>query len=224
MSFFVDWCLLIIFGIGCALISRLKPFYRKDGFLFYYLCAIVLVVFYTVSVGMFCELGWDRGVGDELMWGNDNQILGSMNELFFELLRGNTNSAWGSLASLSPFQEYYLNLTNWSVANGVAVPTSTEFIFSSGFEFIKSGSQGAFIELESTIYTIGYIQPIWLNFLFFRGVPFNNLEQLAVYHPVALFGGICLFATYPAFLYIGTQLGYLFFGRKPGDKGILYLL
>ncbi len=70
-----------------------------------------------------------------------------------------------------------------------------------------------------------WIKPIWLNtFPFSGGVPFNNLETLAKYHPMYLFGGICMLCCYPAFLYIGTQLGYLFFGRKPGDKGILYLL
>ncbi len=95
MSFFVDWWMLILFGIACALVSRLKPFYRKDGFLFYYLCAAVLVVFYVVSVGMLCEL-------DAI----DNPVLGSINESFFALIKGDTTSMWGSLASLSPWAQY----------------------------------------------------------------------------------------------------------------------
>jgi hypothetical protein len=50
MSFFLDPWLLVISGIVIALISRLRWFYRKDGFLFYYLCVIVLAAFYLFSV------------------------------------------------------------------------------------------------------------------------------------------------------------------------------
>ncbi len=214
MSLFLDWWMLIIFGIAIALVSRLKPFYRKDGFLFYYLCAIVLVIFYTVSVGMLCELGPE-----------DNAILGPMNDAFFALMKGDTASIWGSLASFSPFKLYYDNLITWSSTNLLPLPTSTEFMFSSGYEFIKCGAEGAFLKIGGAPIAINYIQPIWLNVFPFRwGVPFNNLEQLVKFHPMYLFGGICLIAAYPAFLYIGTQMGYLFFGRKPGDKGIIYLL
>lgn len=66
--------------------------------------------------------------------------------------------------------------------------------------------------------------PTWLNGYFGKGVPFNNLEELCIQHPVYLFGAILMFCCYPGFLYLGTQLGYLLFGRKPGDKGILGLL
>ncbi len=214
MSFFIDWWALIVAGIACALISRLKPFYRKDGFLFYYLCAIVLVIFYTLSIGLLCDIGPE-----------DNAFLGPMNQSFFALIKGDETSIWGPLAGLSPFKEYYANLTAWSINHGVAIPTSTEFEFSSGYEFIKCGAEGAFLEIGGAPIQINYITPIWLNIFPFRGgIPFNNMEQLVMYHPMYLFGGICMFCCYPAFLYIGTQLGYLLFGRKPGDKGIIYLI
>ena len=54
-------------------------------------------------------------------------------------------------------------------------------------------------------------------------VPFEDLEGLAK-HPLYLFFGLCMFITYPGWLYLGTQLGFLLFGRKPGDKGALGFL
>ncbi len=53
--------------------------------------------------------------------------------------------------------------------------------------------------------------------------PFHDLQGLAA-HPLYLFFGICMFITYPGWLFLGTQLGFLIFGRKPGDKGILGFL
>ena len=63
-----------------------------------------------------------------------------------------------------------------------------------------------------------------LNGFLGNGVPFNNLEELVADHPMYLYGGIVMFSLYPAFLYLGTQLGYLLFGRKPGDKGVIGFL
>lgn len=54
-------------------------------------------------------------------------------------------------------------------------------------------------------------------------VPFDDLAGLAT-HPLHLFFGICMFVCYPGFLYLGTQVGFLIFGRKPGDKGVLGFL
>lgn len=50
--------------------------------------------------------------------------------------------------------------------------------------------------------------------------PFDDLAGLAK-HPLHLFFGICFFITYPGWLYLGTQIGFLIFGRKKGDKGAL---
>ncbi|HMF33533.1 MAG TPA: hypothetical protein VKK79_19070 [Candidatus Lokiarchaeia archaeon] len=220
MSFYIDWWLLIVMGAVIALITRLKPLYRKDGFLFYWLCAIVLVFFFILSVGLFCQLT-----------PADNSFLGNFNQAMWALIKGDTTSMWGQLASLSPYGEYYKELTAWSLANGVPLPTSTEFMYSSGEAFIKCGANGAWVSNASgtliQISTIDY--PIFtagpLNvFPFTKGVPFNDLTTLVNYHRVYLFGGICLFITYPGWLYLGTQIGYLLFGRKPGDKGILYML
>jgi hypothetical protein len=151
-----------------------------------------------------------------------------MNEAFFALIKGDTTSIWGDLALWSPFKVYYDNLAAWSQALGLPAPTSTEYMFSSGYEFLKCGVNGVAVSnVGGTLVTFptNWISPIWLNvFPFQWGVPFNNLETMVRFHPMYLFGGICIFACYPAFLYIGTQLGYLLFGRKPGDKGVIYLL
>jgi hypothetical protein len=227
VSFYIDWWLLIVLGAVIALISRLKPIYRKDGFLFYWLCAIVLVFFMILSVGLFCQLT-----------PADNGFLGNFNYNMYDLITGGmwskyngTTSLWGPLASLSPYSSYYSQLFAASQANGLPMPTSTEFMFASGEPFLKCGANGAWVTNASGVSvlissnTYPLFTPGPLNvFPFTKGVPFNDLTTMVEYHRVYLFAGICMFVTYPGWLYIGTQLGFLLFGRKPGDKGILYLL
>jgi len=62
--------------------------------------------------------------------------------------------------------------------------------------------------------------PTWQNRYFGKGAPFNNLEELCSQHPLYLFGWILIFCCYPGFLYLGTQIGYLLFGKKTRDKGV----
>lgn len=97
-------------------------------------------------------------------------------------------------------------------AHPIAAESSTEFMYSSANMFWDWGT----INIKDA----GGI----LNGFFGQGVPFNSLEELVADHPMYLYGGILIFCLYPAFIYLGTQLGYLLFGRKPGDKGVIGLL
>ncbi|MHA1758560.1 MAG: hypothetical protein ACTSVV_17480 [Promethearchaeota archaeon] len=159
MSFFLDWWMLIVIGVVIALFSKI--FYKEDSFLKYTLSIIALVVFFTFSIALFCQLN-----------GKEHGFLGALNDFF-----------WGFVKDVA-FKDYYQKHPN---------ATSTEFMYSSGIEQLKPY------------------------------VPFDDLEGL-VKHPLHLFFGICMFISYPGWLYLGTQLGFLLFGRKPGDKGALGFL
>ncbi|MHA1274752.1 MAG: hypothetical protein ACTSQJ_10470 [Promethearchaeota archaeon] len=176
MSFFLDWWMLIGCGIIIALFSKI--FYKEDSFLKYTLSILVLVVFYTFSIALFCELNAE-----------EHGFLGQLNEFFFGFVQ-------------NMFPEYYANHPE---------ATSCEFMYSSGEEWIKNWQNGT---------GLGG----WAGSILKTEVPFDNLEELVKYHKLYLFFGIVMFCTYPFYLYVGTQLGFLMFGRKPGDKGALGLL
>jgi len=54
MSYFLDVFGLIAIGIVLALLS--KKWYKKDSFLLYTTSLGILLLFYSVSIGFFCEL------------------------------------------------------------------------------------------------------------------------------------------------------------------------
>lgn len=54
-------------------------------------------------------------------------------------------------------------------------------------------------------------------------VPFNNLNGL-VKCPYHLLFGMIMFTLYPALLYGGTRIGFLLFGTKKLDKGVIGFL
>jgi len=91
--------------------------------------------------------------------------------------------------------------------------TSCEFMFSSGQFWLKdwyTAPDGIFK---------------WIGSIFNTHVPFDSLgEMVSGGYNLYLFFAIAMFSCYPGFLYVGTQLGFLLFGRKNGDKGVLGLL
>ncbi|MHA1299773.1 MAG: hypothetical protein ACTSO9_10090 [Candidatus Helarchaeota archaeon] len=68
----------------------------------------------------------------------------------------------------------------------------------------------------STEFMFSSAQP-WLRDLL--NIQFDDLAGLTN-QPMHLFVGICLFALYPYFLFIGTILGDLMFGGKPDKSGV----
>lgn len=260
MSFFLDWWMLIGLGMVITLLERIirqlqKEEHHEDSFFVYTMSILVLVVFYSLSVGLFCELGWSAE------WGFDNPVFGRANELFFNMVR-----------TMPGFDDYYLRHPYAS---------STDFMFSSGYEFLKSGLGGnwftnwiggmfgfevpfdrlmpwyAYEDFTVLVpasqsgwdfdVTVAWLQdfvdayPNWATMADSTPVTVNGTnygtwgalkdtllpvltaEGLAQ-HPMFLFGGVIMFATYPGFLYMGTQLGYMLWGRKKGDLGVLGLL
>ena len=91
--------------------------------------------------------------------------------------------------------------------------TSCEFMFSSAEPWIKNWETA-----PDGIFK-------WLGSIFNFHVPFDNLAELVAggYNQYLMFG-VAMFCAYPLFLYLGTQVGFLIFGRKPGDKGALGFL
>ena len=179
MSFYLDGWMLIALGVFVAILSR--TFYKEDSFLKYTLSIMVLVVFYMLSIGLFCELNAE-----------EHGFLGALNEFFFGFVK-------------DMYPGYYENHPD---------ATSCEFMFSSAEEWIKDGNSGDLNGLGA-----------FFGGLFNTEVPFESLEEMITGgHQLYLFFGIFMFCCYPAFLYIGTQIGFLLFGRKPGDKGVIGLL
>jgi hypothetical protein len=109
--------------------------------------------------------------------GTDHGIIGSINESFFNLLK------W-------MFAGYY-------ETNPEAAGSSTEFMFSSGQQWLK-------------------------DLLKNNNMDFNSFAELSAPGPqrILIFLGIWMFAMYPLWLYLGIKIGVMLFGRKPGDKGI----
>lgn len=246
----MDWWLLIVMGIGITGIERVirqfKP--KKDSFFVYFASAITLAIVLSVSVGLFAELGWSK------QWGYDNPVLGRATEWFFNLVKG-----------MPGFADYYARHPYAS---------STDFMYSSGYEFLKSGVGGNWLSnwlgqafgfevpFDRLLPWYGYddyvvlldvnghdvnvallkeivaANPNWQSmapdavlYSFGDGTELTKalLEPVLaaeglVQHPGFLFGGVLMFVCYPAFLYVGTQLGYMLWGRKKGDLGILGLL
>ena len=180
ISFFLDWWMLIGIGIFIALFSKI--FYKEDSFLKYTLSIVTLVVFYSLSIGLFCELDASNGP------------LGVATEFFFNMVK-------------DMFPDYYA-----AGAPGENA-TSTEFMFSSAELWIK--------DYTSAQPGLGKL----IGSIFKTEVPFNSLSELVSGgHNLYLFFGVAMFCCYPFFLYGGTQIGFLIFGRKPGDKGALGFL
>lgn len=71
-------------------------------------------------------------------------------------------------------------------------------------------------DATSTEFMFSSAQP-WLRDLL--NIQFDNLAELAD-QPFHLFGGVCLFALYPWWLFVGVWLGDILFGSKPGKSGI----
>ncbi|MFO8018551.1 MAG: hypothetical protein R6U96_07945 [Promethearchaeia archaeon] len=66
----------------------------------------------------------------------------------------------------------------------------------------------------------------WLKDLYeSNGFKFSNLQDLTQgKNKLLLFFGVAMFCTYPGWLILGVKIGFLLFGRKTGDKGLLGLL
>lgn len=173
MSFWLDWWLLIVEGI--IIVFFVQILLPKIGIKFnkynmkwakWTLYIIWLGIFYILSVGLFCgfTMGGQSGgvqVGPT--------FLAELNDRFFGIAQ------W----FYSPY--YVLH----PAAN------STEFMFSSGQEWIRSG----------------------------LGMEFYDLTGLTQ-HPFALFLGIIVFCSYPFWLKLGVWLGELMFGSCIGKKGM----
>ncbi|MHA1734480.1 MAG: hypothetical protein ACTSU5_21285 [Promethearchaeota archaeon] len=249
MSFFLDWWMLIGLGVFITLVERIIRQYKpkEDSFFVYTMSILTLVVFFTLSVGLFCELGWSAE------WGYDNPVLGRMNEFFFNTIK-----------NMPGYRDYYARHPYAS---------STDFMYSSGYEFLKSGHGGnwfsnwlggmfgfnvpfdrlmpwntypdptVLVTVNGHDITVGLLKEIlaananWdslspeaVVYTFTDGTEVTKavldpvLTASLVQHPMFLFGGILMFCTYPAWLYLGTQLGYMLWGRKKGDIGVLGLL
>jgi hypothetical protein len=172
MSFWLDWWLLIVYGVAITIITRilqhLKIAAKKDTLFNKYLFFIIIIGFYVFSVGLFC--GFSAQPGGVNPFG----FLGNVNDMFFNWIKTSLYPAY-----------YQANPTF----------TSTEFMFSSGEEWLKN--MGA--------------------------APFDNLQGL-LQHPFHLFVAIGLFMMYPYFLRWGVRLGEMMFGSKPGKKGMLGIL
>jgi len=74
MTFLLDLFMLIAVGIFIAIIC--KTFYKEDSFLPYTLCILTLLVFYAVSLSLFCELN-----------GREHGLLGTLNDIFWGIMR-----------------------------------------------------------------------------------------------------------------------------------------
>jgi len=178
--------MLILIGIGIAALS--KRFYKEDSMLKYSLSILTLFIFYLVSISLFCELTGDK-----------HGLLGAFNDWQF----GNKANP-GVLRIM--FASYFENHPD---------ATSFEFMYSSGFEFLKDWDGP---NTPETIFK-------WIGSLVNTNVPFDSLaEAIAEGHNLYIFLGAVMFSAYPLFLYSGTQLGFLLFGRKPDDKGVLGFL
>lgn len=180
MSFFFDWWMLVLIGIGIAAIS--KRHYKEDSMLKYTLSILTLVVFYVISVGLFSELNAQQ-----------HGFLGALNDWFFGLLK-------------TMFSSYYINHPD---------ATSFEFMYSSGLEWLKGWD---------SIYTNDDIFK-WIGSILNTNVPFDSMaDAITGGHHYYIYFGVIMFSAYPFFLYAGTQLGFMLFGRKPDDKGVLGFL
>ncbi len=252
MSFFLAWLILILAGMVITLVERVLREYKpkEDSFFVYTVSILVLVVFLCVSVGLLCEIGWSDA------WGYDNPVFGRINEYIFNIIK-----------DIPGFDDYYARHP---------FASSTDYMFSSGFEFLKSGVGGNWLTNwlgnlfgfevpfdrllpwnayddyvvlvqyqdfnitvswlkdfvaaypdwttmdPATLIDVGGIQVSWAELKPILE-PILTADGLAQ-HPMFLFGGVLMVCTYPGFLWAGTQLGYMVWGRKKGDLGILGLL
>ena len=186
MSFFFDWWMLVLIGIGIAAIS--KRHYKEDSMLKYSLSIITLLMFYVISISLFCELTGDK-----------HGVLGAVNDFMY-----GSKADPGLLRIM--FADYFKNHPD---------ATSFEFMYSSGFEWLK--------DWDGPNTPEGIFK--WIGSLVNTNVPFESFaEAVAGGHMLYIFFGVAMFSAYPFFLYAGTQLGFLMFGRKPGDKGVLGFL
>ena len=174
MSFWLDWVLLLFLGIIIVGITKIlgrigliKDEYR-DKWIKRWLMGIGILVFFLLSIALFA--GFTMGTDGNSP--NGPVLLCKMNDSFFSLIK------WF-------YGPYYAMHPN---------ATSTEFMFSSGEEWLRN---------------LAHIQ-------------FNNLAELGNY-PMHLMVGIFLFTLYPILLYMGVRLGELLFGSRYGKKGIFKL-
>ena len=131
--------------------------------------------------------------------GQDHGFLGVVNDMMF-----GSKAEPGFLRIM--FASYFVNHPD---------ATSFEFMFSSGLETLK--------DWDGPNTPEGIFK--WIGSLVNTHVPFDSLaEAIAGGHNLYIFFGVAMFSAYPFFLYSGTQLGFLLFGRKPGDKGIIGFL
>jgi hypothetical protein len=169
MSYWLDWWMLIGIGVIIVLITRLLPKIgiklSPDSYLPKYLFVLTILLFYIFSGSLFAGFSED---------GSNPLGLGTVNDFFFGFIK----------TYLYP--NYYAAHPN---------ATSTEFMYSSGEQWLKDAG----------------------------AAPFDDLEGLA-HHPFHLFVGVFLFMLYPYFLRAGMRLGEILFGSKPGKKGIIHLL
>jgi hypothetical protein len=172
MSFWFDWWLLLINGILIIAVVKLLPRVKinlnvyNQEWVKRLLYVFSLIVFYIISIGMLC--GFTRGAQNEGVaigpgW------LGAINDAVFGIMQ------W----LYAPYYEAHPEAT------------STEFMFSSGQEWLRSAAN----------------------------IDFNNLQELAT-SPLHLFMGVLILTLYPYLLHVGIQLGELLFGSKAGKKGM----
>ena len=133
------------------------------------------------------------------MNGQDHGFLGTINDLQF-----GTQEKPGIFRIM--WADYFKNHPD---------ATSFEFMYSSGFEWLK--------DWDGPYTSDGILK--WIGSLVNTNVPFESLgEAVSGGNMLYIFFGVAMFSAYPFFLYSGTQLGFLLFGRKPDDKGVIGFL